>query len=356
MVTWFFSLVALLSGLAVGLLRPAVVFGRWRAGLPIFRRFDRTRRIGVAVVLAASLAAVIAGEPPLGVLGLAWAFALFAVLFDLEALFPALNRVEPVEPAEAALDADEPVLVLEVGGQSRAYPIRSMLMPRHLVHDEVGGVPVLVSWCALCRSGAVFRSEVSGHRLRFRVVGVFRRNLIMEDDDERTLWQQATGEALAGPHAGQRLELMPSSVVPWRVAKLRPGLTVARAPASASPAPFSTRLGLAALERATETVTAPGLAPVPPILPPRATVFGVVVDGAARAYPESSLVGTFTDTVGAVELELVYDPDASSLSARRTDRDEVIPVERSWWLGWAEFHPDGDVYAPAPGPEEPLGR
>jgi hypothetical protein len=49
-------------------------------------------------------------------------------------------------PADAApLDDQDLVLGVEIGGDSRAYPVGTM-NGREMVHDQVGGVPILVSW------------------------------------------------------------------------------------------------------------------------------------------------------------------------------------------------------------------
>ncbi len=50
-----------------------------------------------------------------------------------------------VTAEEANLDEQELVLGLEINGESRAYPV-GPLHYREMVNDEVGGVPVLVSW------------------------------------------------------------------------------------------------------------------------------------------------------------------------------------------------------------------
>ena len=50
-----------------------------------------------------------------------------------------------VSPAEATLLATELVMGLEINGDARAYPV-GMLRIREIVNDEVGGIPVLVTW------------------------------------------------------------------------------------------------------------------------------------------------------------------------------------------------------------------
>ncbi len=47
--------------------------------------------------------------------------------------------------AEAWMEPDEQVLGLSINGDNRAYSIR-MLSRHEIVNDEVGGVPVAVTW------------------------------------------------------------------------------------------------------------------------------------------------------------------------------------------------------------------
>ena len=51
-----------------------------------------------------------------------------------------------VSAAAAELDPDELVLGVETNGATKAYPI-SPLNRREMVNDELGGVPILVTWC-----------------------------------------------------------------------------------------------------------------------------------------------------------------------------------------------------------------
>ncbi len=73
--------------------------------------------------------------------------------FSLGDYRPSLPRdaIKPIyEPEfvtaeEAVLDDQELVLGLEINGESRAYPVGPLHF-REMVNDEVGGVPVMVSW------------------------------------------------------------------------------------------------------------------------------------------------------------------------------------------------------------------
>jgi hypothetical protein len=47
--------------------------------------------------------------------------------------------------AGSKLDGDEKVIAINLHGQARAYPIRSMSY-HHVVNDEVGGIPVVATY------------------------------------------------------------------------------------------------------------------------------------------------------------------------------------------------------------------
>ncbi len=111
---------------------------------------------------------------------------------------------------------DEPVVVVEMAGDARAYPL-GVMMRREVVNDVVGGIAVAVTYCPLCNSAVAFRREVDGRTLDFGVTGNLRfSDLVMWDRQTESWWQQIGGEAIAGELAGRRLEVVPAAVVAWR--------------------------------------------------------------------------------------------------------------------------------------------
>lgn len=353
MLALLFAVGALLVAVVIGLGRQITVFSAFEPGLWLFRGYRKKRRVGLGLIVVLSVAALLT-EPSSKVIVLvsaAVALAALALLFNLDRLFPALCAVraapaEEFEALEGALSADARVLVVELGKECRAYPLEQMVMPRHLIHDVVGGVPIVVTYCALCRTGLAFRAEHGGERLFFEVVGVFRRNLLIEDHRTNTLWQQATGEAIFGPLAGKTLEMLPSVQMPWQQARQQNNITLAVEPEGAPFAVLSTCMGFSLLERATQHVMTPGHTRLSNALPRRETVFGVRVNGKAKAYPLSEVrsTGPFSDTVGGVELEIEFEERTGVLRVRRLDGEPDPIVEKHWWLGWNEFHPDTEIY------------
>jgi hypothetical protein len=117
--------------------------------------------------------------------------------------------------ADGWLEPTQPVLVVEAGGAAKAYPLQ--VLTRHeIVNDEVGGIPITVTYCPLCNTGIAFEREFDGHVLDFGVSGNLRySNLIMWDRQTESWWQQATGDGIAGEYAGQRLQFHPVNLVAW---------------------------------------------------------------------------------------------------------------------------------------------
>ena len=124
-------------------------------------------------------------------------------------------RAETFAEADGWLADREPVVALEMGGEARAYPLQ-VLTWHELVNDTVGGAAVLVSYCPLCNTAITFERAVGGRPRTFGVSGLLRHsNLVMYDHATESLWEQATGEAIAGRETGERLRFLPSPIVSY---------------------------------------------------------------------------------------------------------------------------------------------
>ena len=122
--------------------------------------------------------------------------------------------VSPTEADQSLHDA-EPVLLLDLNSDPRAYPLRFLLW-HEIVNDVVGGVPVVVTYCPLCNSAIVLNRTLDGTVYDFGTTGYLRYlDLIMWDRQTESWWQQFTGEAIIGELTGRRLEFIPTGIVPW---------------------------------------------------------------------------------------------------------------------------------------------
>ena len=136
---------------------------------------------------------------------------------------PALDSVRMIPAGSETRLADaEPVMVLELDGESpRAWPIR-YLMWHEIVNDEVGGLPVAVTFCPLCNTGIIFDRRLGGRVLSFGVSGKLRHSdMIMYDRQSESWWQQALGEGIVGAMTGQRLTQLPGWMESWGAFRAR---------------------------------------------------------------------------------------------------------------------------------------
>ena len=75
---------------------------------------------------------------------------------------PALDHVEMIAVAEANITATEPVITLELAGQSpRSYPLRNVRWHEN-ANDYVGDIRFTVTFCRLCNSAIVFDRRIYG--------------------------------------------------------------------------------------------------------------------------------------------------------------------------------------------------
>ncbi|MCL1598835.1 MAG: DUF3179 domain-containing protein [Actinomycetia bacterium] len=120
-----------------------------------------------------------------------------------------------VQDADAWLNDVEPVLVVDVNGDVRVYPIQIMIW-HEIVNDTVGGVPLAVTYCPLCNSAISFSRTVRGVETTFGTSGsLYFANLVMYDRATESLWNQLDGRAVIGVLTGDVLEQVPSSTVSW---------------------------------------------------------------------------------------------------------------------------------------------
>ncbi len=110
---------------------------------------------------------------------------------------------------------NEPVLILEIDGDARAYPVQIMTW-HEIVNDTVGGVPVTVSYCPLCNSAVAYDRRVGDRVLDFGTSGLlYNSALVMYDRQTETLWSHFTGEGIIGEWTGDDLDVFPLATVSW---------------------------------------------------------------------------------------------------------------------------------------------
>ncbi len=232
----------------------------------------------------------------------------------------------------------------------------------------------------------MYAREVENRTLTFGVSGLLVRNsLVMYDRQTSTLWSHLTGQALAGPLAGEQLQLLPSSQTSWgRWRRAHPESLFLKIDPSLLGDPYthyyrSPRLGV---DRDQADF-------VPdPRLGAKEKVIGVRLAGQVKAYSFATLARdrVVNDVVGGVPLVIVFDGPSESGAVFRRDPAgvvltfgpdarpldlvdeetgsgwdglggmaiagplrgtglEQVPITYSFWFAWSDFYPETDLFA-----------
>ena len=136
-------------------------------------------------------------------------FYLVNFMFLADKMFYQPKNKILVPVAASKVDSSKLVIGITINGQAKAYPIE-IIGYHHQVQDTVGGEPVMVTYCTVCRTGRVFSPFVNGKFQHFRLVGMDHFNAMFEDEDTKSWWRQATGIAITGPLKGTALKELPS--------------------------------------------------------------------------------------------------------------------------------------------------
>jgi hypothetical protein len=251
----------------------------------------------------------------------------------------------------------EPVIVVEIDGETRAYPLQ-ILMWHEIANDRIGSTPIAVTFCPLCNTAIVFDRRLDGETYDFGTTGKLRESdLVMYDRQTESWWQQFSGEALVGELAGKELRQLPARIASWEEF------------ASVSPDAF-------VLNRDTGFARDYGTNPYvgyddvesPPIfatsgddddrLPPKERVVYAEIGSRALAVPYSTLMDERAVSVETAEGDLVvrWRPRVASAldetfiregwnvgAARVTLDGRPVPFHEPFWFAVAAFRPDIEI-------------
>ena len=307
-------------------------------------------------------------------------------------LAPAEPNRQPrfVTAAQASFlkDSDR-MLGVHANNVAKAY-LASGVAFHHIIEDTLGSMPILVTWCQLCNTALVFRADLEGRRLTFDLNGTRGSNFVMRDRQTGTDWQQATGEAFAGPLQGRRLSLLAFEITTWGEWKSRYPQTLA----FAMEPRYREQYRL--MEQRQKELTAFGAPAFSPLrtdsrLWPTTQVLGVEIGGAYKAYPITLLSkqSVWNDRIGSAPVLLLHMSDTETnrafsrvisgqtLTFQSINRPAVsmtdletgsywnrygeclegalkgkslapISLLPSFWFAWAEFHPDTELFSDRP--------
>jgi hypothetical protein len=165
---------------------------------------------------------------------LAIAAVVYMANFNMAAdhMFYQPNKLIMVDNQANLVDSNRLVIGVVHNDEARAYPIQ-FLGYHHQVLDTVGGKPMIITYCTVCRTGRIFEPMIKGKPDVFRLVGMDHFNAMFEDATTRSWWRQVNGEAITGPLKGQSLPeifSIQSSLEEWT--KLYPNTLIMQADSS----------------------------------------------------------------------------------------------------------------------------
>ncbi|MEZ4631049.1 MAG: DUF3179 domain-containing protein [Deinococcales bacterium] len=192
------------------------------------------------------------GPPPQGIPALGFSG-------DWQAVTKATQGISFVSQAEASawLDDKEPLIIVSLQGESKAYPLQ-ILTWHEIVNDTLAGVPIAVTFCPLCNSALAFdrripldnamQTQLANFRpdlasrwqqadqgfkesyqaqlfkeldpklatleVTFGVSGLlYNSNLLMFDSETSSLWSQLSGEGAVGNLSQAQLLRYPAQII-----------------------------------------------------------------------------------------------------------------------------------------------
>lgn len=279
------------------------------------------------------------------------------------------------------------VLGYVADGQAYAYP-HKILNYHELVGDELGGTPVLISYCPLCRSGIVYDRRLGEGTLSFgNSSALYESDLVMVDRETGSYWWQVAGTAIVGALTGAALTPLPSLTTTWdNWTELHPDtLLLTRDTGFARPYESDPFISYGDVVNEGRFAFPVGDASRDDRLNPAATVLGVMLGGEHRVYPlealgdeavNDSVAGTplvvfsredgpagaaFERAVDGTPLEFAvvddgyvdlqtnsrWGLDGLAISGQLAGTQLVpLPNRTTFWFAYVGAFPDAEVYLP----------
>ncbi len=248
-----------------------------------------------------------------------------------------------VHEAEDFLYNKDYVIGLEIDGVAKAYPVR-ILNYHEVVNDQIGSQPVVVTYCPLCGSGAVFSAIVEGKHYTFGVSGLlYNSDVLLYDRESESLWSQLQSEAISGAASSKKLELIASTFTTFKNWKNQyPNSLVLSTDTGANrnydTSPYHTY-------NPSEKLLFP-VSQTSKKMHRGAKVIGIELGGQFKAYSLKKLKklkAPLQDVFNNKKLIIEY--DRSSRSATIKDESgKLLPSITLYWFAWYTFHPETQVW------------
>jgi len=257
---------------------------------------------------------------------------------------PALTNPKFVSASKVDfLKDDDKIIGVSINGEHKAYPIK-ILNYHEIVNDNLGGSPIVITYCPLCGSGIVFSAIIDSQVLHFGVSGLlYNSDVLMYDKETNSLWSQLMMQAVSGKLKEKEMMFLPSEHTKWQDWKERYPDTKVLSTNTGFPRDYNRK------PYDGYTLTPTLYFPVQhssDAIPVKKQVLGVEVDGKFKAYSFTDLTKAGTsllDSLNGVKYTIGF--DSSNRSAKIIKSSKPIKYVTSYWFAWYTFHPDTEVYS-----------
>lgn len=217
---------------------------------------------------------------------------------------PSLLRMAAA--ADNRVSLDDIIIGIEHNGVAKAYPV-NYLAHHYRISDSIGSLKLWVTYCSMCRTGAIYQPIIDNQQLTFRLIGANHYNAVFEDEATGSWWYQATGEAAIGPMKGRHLPVVPSEQMTLR-------LWLEQYPNSLIAQPDGAQESRDGYARAGDFGR---VQPIAENWTHYTWVVGIASQTASKAYLWKSLVTArvVNDTVGKLPVVIVVASDSASFTA-----------------------------------------
>lgn len=234
---------------------------------------------------------------------------------------PSLDNPPLISADDAGyLRDDDLVFGVEINGDVRAYPLRIMGW-HEMFNETIGGVPVALAYCTLCGAGILYETAVEGYDEPF-VFGssgfLYRSNKLMFDRQTNSLWNQFTGEPVVGPLVGTGvvLKIRPVVITSWADWRAQNPDTKVLSIETGHLRDYGSGVVYREYFDSPDLMF-PALVRDESIVQRKDFVYGVRALGASKAWPIAAFEAepVINDTVGALEIVLIGDPETRTVRA-----------------------------------------
>jgi len=249
---------------------------------------------------------------------------------------PAINQPEFISANKADYLTDsDTVLGLVLNNTAKAYPIKILNW-----HEIVNDNGVVVSYCPLCGTGMIFKSN----GMNFGVSGLlYNSDMLLYDKQTESLWSQIMAKAISGPLKGKKLEMYATEHTSWlswknshpdtQVLSDQTGFNRDYSISPYGQYSSSKKLYFPVNKRSRA-------------FHPKEKIIGLQINGKYKAYAFSELSlsssSTIKDVFSGQTLEIQF--DAQHHSGTIKIKGNIIPVITAYWFAWYAFHPETEIY------------